>query len=64
MIYYNDNEPFIAAWLAELVKAGELPEGDLDNASIKEINPDDLAQYTECHFFAGIGGWPIALRMA
>ena len=24
--------------------------------------PNDLAGFTQCHFFAGIGGWSYALR--
>jgi DNA (cytosine-5)-methyltransferase 1 len=63
-VYYNDNEPFVGAWLAELVKAGELPDGDLDDRSIKDILPSDLEGYDQCHLFAGIGGWPLALMMA
>ncbi len=63
-VFYNDNEPFIALWLAELVKDGHLPEGDLENRSIKEIDPAALHDYTHCHFFAGIGGWPLALTLA
>jgi len=64
MNYYNDNDPKACAWLRELIAAGELPPGDVDERSITEIKADDLAKYDQCHFFAGIGGWPLALRWA
>lgn len=63
-ILYNDNERFVCEWLHELIAANELPRGDVACNPIQEISPDDLAPYTECHFFAGIGGWPLALQLA
>lgn len=36
MNYYNDNDPFRCGWLKELVAAGLLPEGDVDNRSIAD----------------------------
>lgn len=62
--YYNEYDPFAAAWLRELIKAGLIPAGDVDERSITEVKPDDIKNYTQCHFFAGIGGWPAALRLA
>jgi len=64
MHYYNEIDPFAAQWLRNLILAGHLPRGDVDTRSITEVSPDDLRPYTQCHFFAGIGGWPLALRMA
>lgn len=64
MNYYNDNDPFICAWLAELIKEGLIPDGEIDARSIKEVQPKDLRGFHQCHFFAGIGGWPFALRLA
>ena len=63
-VYYNDNDPFAAHWLQNLVSAGLLPAGDVDDRSIMEVTPDDLRRYAQCHFFAGIGGWPYALELA
>ena len=63
-VYYNDNDPFAARWLRNLVSAGLLSAGDVDDRSIKEVSPDDLKGYEQCHFFAGIGGWPYALGLA
>jgi DNA (cytosine-5)-methyltransferase 1 len=62
--YYNENDPFAAAWLRELIKAGLIAEGEVDERSIELVRPDDLRGYRQCHFFAGIGGWSYALRLA
>lgn len=64
MNYYNEYDPKAAAWLRELIRAGEIPAGDVDERSILEISPHDLTGYTQHHFFAGIGGWSLALRIA
>ena len=64
MIYYNEFDPKAAAWLRELMAAGLIPEGDVDERSIEDVHPADLVGYTQHHFFAGIGGWPYALRLA
>lgn len=64
MNYYNDNDPKACAWLRELIAQGHLPPGTVDERSILEIKPEDLAGFDQCHFFAGIGGWPLALRWA
>lgn len=62
--YYNENDPFAAAWLRELIKRDLIAPGDVDERSIADVRPADLASYTQCHFFAGIGGWSYALRLA
>lgn len=62
--YYNDNDPFVAQWLRNLIKEGLIADGDVDDRSIGDVQPGDLRGYTQCHFFAGIGGWSLALRMA
>jgi DNA (cytosine-5)-methyltransferase 1 len=62
--YYNEFDPFAAAWLRELIKAGHIAPGDVDDRSIKDVKADDLRGYTQCHFFAGIGVWSHALRSA
>ncbi|MEO0966031.1 MAG: DNA cytosine methyltransferase [Planctomycetota bacterium] len=36
----------------------------VDSRSIADLKPADLVGYTRCHFFAGIGGWELALRWA
>ena len=62
--YYNDNDAYCAQWLRNLIAAGEIPLGDVDERGIQDIDPADLEGYGQVHFFAGIGGWPLALRLA
>ena len=62
--YYNENDRFAVAWLKELISDGLIATGDVDDRSILDVRPADLAGYTQCHFFAGIGGWSHALRLA
>lgn len=62
--YYNEFDPGAAAWLRELIKAGVIAPGDVDERSIEDVCPVDLMGYTQCHFFAGIGVWSYALRLA
>ena len=62
--YYNEIDPFAAAWLRNLIKEKLIPDGDVDERSIADVQPVDLKDYTQCHFFAGIGGWSRALQLA
>jgi len=62
--YYNEIDPRAAAWLRELIRGGRVAPGDVDERSIVDVRPDDLVGYDQCHFFAGIGGWSYALRLA
>lgn len=63
-VYYNEIDKFAAAWLRELMKAGQIPDGEVDERSIELVQPADVRGFRQCHFFAGIGGWPYALRLA
>lgn len=62
--YYNEIDPYAAQWLRNLIAAGHIAPGDVDERSIEDVHPDDLKPYTQCHFFAGIGVWSYALRLA
>lgn len=64
MNYYNEHDLKAAAWLRELINQGLIPAGDVDTRSIVDVRPADLTPYIQCHFFAGIGGWPLALQLA
>jgi DNA (cytosine-5)-methyltransferase 1 len=64
MNYYNEHDPKAASWLRELINTGLIPNGDVDERSIVEVQPNELRDYTQCHFFAGIGGWSLALELA
>ena len=62
--YVNEFEPFAAAWCRSLIAGGLAPEGVVDERSIADVQAEGLVGYTQCHFFAGILGWPEALRLA
>lgn len=62
--YYNEFEPYAAQWLRNLISAGHIAPGEVDERSITEVEASDLAGFAQCHFFAGIGGWSLALRLA
>lgn len=62
--YYNEWDKGAAAWLRELINNKLIPYGYVDERSITEVTPSDLEGFTQCHFFAGIGGWPLALKLA
>ncbi|GAA0334822.1 DNA cytosine methyltransferase [Morganella psychrotolerans] len=62
--YYNEIDPFAAQWLRNLIAAGHIAPGVVDERSIEDVTPDDLRGFTQCHFFAGIGVWSLALRRA
>lgn len=62
--FYNEHNSKAAAWLCELIRQGLLPDGIVDERSIVDIKPSDLTGYNQCHFFAGIGGWSLALQLA
>lgn len=62
--YYNEIDPFAAQWLRNLIAAGYIAPGDVDERDIRDVQADDLVGYDQCHFFAGIGAWSYALRLA
>ena len=62
--YYNENDPAAAEWLRELIADGLIPPGFVDTRDIQQVEAHELRGYTQCHFFAGIGGWPEGLRRA
>jgi DNA (cytosine-5)-methyltransferase 1 len=62
--YYNEIDPTAAAWLRELIKRGLVADGDVDERDIREVKAEDVKGFLQCHWFAGIGGWSYALRLA
>ena len=62
--YYNEFDPYAAQWLQNLIDSKLIADGDVDDRSIRDVAPSDLKGYTQCHFFAGIGVWSYALRLA
>ncbi|AST28959.1 DNA cytosine methyltransferase [Ralstonia pseudosolanacearum] len=62
--YYNEIDPYAAAWLRNLIAAGHIAPGDVDERDIQDVRPEDLRGYKQHHFFAGVGVWSLALRRA
>ncbi|MCM1513317.1 MAG: DNA cytosine methyltransferase [Oxalobacter formigenes] len=62
--YYNEHDPFAAQWLRNLIAEGLIAPGDVDERDIRDVRAVDIVEYDQCHFFAGIGGWSYALRLA
>lgn len=62
--YYNEFKPEAVHMLRQLIKDGLIADGVVDERSITEVSAEDVKEFTQCHFFAGIGGWSVALRMA
>ena len=60
--YYNEIDPYAAQWLRNLIQAGHIAPGIVDERSIEDVFPSDLRGFAQCHFFAGIGVWSHALR--
>lgn len=63
-VWYNEIDGYAAQWLRNLIVNGQIAPGVVDTRSIADVQPDDIAGFDQCHFFAGIGGWSIALRVA
>jgi DNA (cytosine-5)-methyltransferase 1 len=62
--YYNEIDEYAADWLENLIAAGHIAPGVVDRRSIEDVRPEELREYGQCHFFAGIGVWSYALRRA
>lgn len=62
--FYSEWDPYAAAWLRNLIKAGLITPGEVDERSILDIRPSDLVGFDRVHFFAGIGVWDYALNLA
>jgi len=62
--YYNEIDPYCTAWLRNLIAAGHIAPGEVDERSIVDVRGDDLRGFDQCHFFAGIGVWSYSLRLA
>lgn len=51
-------------WLRELMARQLIARGVVDDRPVERVKPGELRRFTQCHFFAGIGGWSHALRLA
>lgn len=62
--YYNEVDSYAAEWLRNLIRAGHIAPGEVDERSVEDVHPEDVKGFVQCHWFAGIGVWSHALRMA
>lgn len=62
--YYNEFDGPAAHVLHHQVSNGVIAPGFVDIRSIKEVSPDVVRHFTQCHWFAGGGFWSVAARMA
>ena len=60
--YYNEIDPSAAQWIRNLIKAGLVAPGEVDERSIEDVLPSDVRNFVQCHWFAGIAVWSYALR--
>ncbi|MBP6479824.1 MAG: DNA cytosine methyltransferase, partial [Pseudomonadales bacterium] len=62
--FYNELDTYCGEWLRNLIEEGELTHGEVETQGIETLKGKDLSRYVRAHFFAGIGGWDYALRLA
>jgi DNA (cytosine-5)-methyltransferase 1 len=62
--FYNEWERYPAQWIRNLAAAGHVAEGVVDERSIRDVRAAELVGHRQVHFFAGLGGWSYALRLA
>jgi DNA (cytosine-5)-methyltransferase 1 len=64
LAYYNEIDPYCCAWLSNLMDAGLITKGKIDDRPIQQLTAEDVRRYDRCHFFAGVAGWELALNIA
>lgn len=64
MIYLNDVDKTACATLREMMAVGMIQPGYVDDRSVIDIQPHELAAHKRVHLFAGIGGFEIAAQLA
>src|SRR5271163_1833720 len=64
MHLYSEHNAYRAAVLRERIAEGLLPQGVVDERDIEIVPDEDFLGYTQIHLFAGIGGFPLGLRLA
>jgi DNA (cytosine-5)-methyltransferase 1 len=61
---YNEIDPYAAQWIRNLMAAGLITDGEVDERSIEDVMPDDVKPFRRFHAFAGIAVWDYALNQA
>ncbi|CAG9172509.1 DNA cytosine methyltransferase [Cupriavidus respiraculi] len=62
--YYNEIDPFAAQWIRNLIAKGHVAPGVVDERDIRDVRPDDVREFAQCHWFAGVAVWSHSLRRA
>jgi len=62
--YYNEHDPNAAEWIRQLIKLDLIPQGEVDERSIVDVDADSIKHFQQWHFFSGIAVWAYALRQA
>lgn len=62
--YYNEIDEYCGQWLKNLIAKGLIPDGEVDGRSIRDVAANDIGEFQQCHWFAGIGGFGLACRLA
>lgn len=62
--YYNEIDKSSIEKLKYLISNDFIADGEIDERSIEEVKSYEIKGFSQCHFFAGIGGWSLALRYA
>lgn len=62
--FYNEIDPAACSVLRQVMADGVIAPGAINTRSIKDLKADDIADFTQAHFFAGGGLWSVAARLA
>lgn len=63
-VVYNEIDPFAAQWLRNLIDRDLIEPGEVIETDILRLRADQIRYARQAHFFAGIGIWSYALRLA
>lgn len=61
---YNEIDDYAVHWLRALISQGHVAPGRVERTGIEHLRPEQVANAKQAHFFAGIGVWSHALRLA
>lgn len=62
--FYNESNRYCVAWLNNLIDTDWICHGRVYKMSIEDVDAKEVKKFNQAHFFAGIGGWSYALRLA
>lgn len=63
-VLYNEIDKYAAQWIRNLVEAGHVAPGEVEEAPLQTLDPECLKDVTQFHTCAGIATWSRALRDA